>query len=48
MIKDRDGNILTEEEAIQTRWKSYFDQLLNVVNAREPLEQVSQVEGPDN
>jgi hypothetical protein len=48
MIKDIDGNILTEEEAIRTRWKSYFDELLNVENAREPLEQVSLVEGPEN
>jgi len=42
------ANILTEEEAIWTQWKSYFDELLNVENAREPLEQISPVEGPEN
>jgi len=35
--------MLTEEETIQ-----YFDELLNVENAREPLEQVSLVEGPED
>jgi len=48
MIKDKDGNILTDEEAIRSRWKSYFEELLNVENAREPLEQVNPVEGPES
>jgi len=36
------------DEAIRTRQKSYFEELLNAENAREPLEQVSVVEGPEN
>ena len=47
MIKDKNGKILTDEEAIRDRWKSYFEELLNVENARETLEEVDQVEGPE-
>jgi len=48
MIKDKNGNILTDEEAIRSRWRSYFEELLNVENAREPLEKINPVEGPEN
>jgi len=48
-IKDRDGTILTDEKLIKERWKSYFEELLNVVeNPRDPLEQVEAVEGPED
>lgn len=48
MIKDTDGKILTDEESIRDRWKSYFDELLNIENAKEPLEKEEPVEGPEN
>ena len=34
-IKDADGNILTEENAVRNRWREYFDRLLNVDDGRE-------------
>jgi len=47
-IKDRDGTILTDEKLIKERWKSYFEELLNVENPRDSLEQVKVVEGPED
>jgi len=47
-IKDRDGTILTDERLIQERWKSYFEELVNVETPRDPLEQVEAVEGPED
>jgi len=46
--KDRDGTILTDEKLIKERWKSYFEELLNVENPRDPLEQVEAVAGPED
>ena len=40
--------ILTDEKLIQERWKSYFEELLNVENLRDPLEHVEAVEGPED
>ena len=48
IIKDTDGTILTDEKLIQERWKSYFEDLLNVENPRDPMEQVEAVEGPED
>ena len=48
IIKGMDGKILTEEEDIRERWKAYFEDLLNIENAREPLEEAPPVEGPEN
>jgi hypothetical protein len=47
IIKDKEGEILTHAEKIQARWKSYFLELLNEDNAREPLEQVDSTEGSE-
>jgi len=47
IVKDRDGTILTDEKLIQERWKSYFEELLNIENPRDPLEYVEAVEGPE-
>ena len=33
-IKDSDGNILTDENAVKERWSEYFEQLLNVDDGR--------------
>jgi len=48
IIKDRDGTILTDEKLIQERWKSYFEEFLNVENPRDQLEHVEAVEGPED
>ncbi len=47
VIKDKGGKILVEEEAIKDRWKTYFTELLNEENPREPLEEICPVEGPE-
>src|SRR6218665_3953922 len=44
-IKDKDGKIVVEEQEIKTRWKTYFEELLNEENPREPLEKTHPVEG---
>ena len=46
VIKDSSRNILTGDELIKTRWREYFEQLLNVENERETLHQVRPTEGP--
>ena len=48
ILKDTDGTILTDEKLIQERWKSYFEDLLNVENPRDPMEQVEAVQGPED
>ena len=35
MIKDKDGNVLTSEESVLSRWKEYFEGLMNEENERE-------------
>ncbi|XP_051784813.1 uncharacterized protein LOC127528357 [Erpetoichthys calabaricus] len=35
MIKDKDGNVLTSEESVLSRWKEYFERLMNEENHRE-------------
>jgi hypothetical protein len=47
MIKDKNSNILVDEQAIQDTWKEYFEVLLNVENAREQLEETAPEEGPE-
>ena len=47
MVQDREGNIVTEDEQIKTRWREYFEQLLNTENQRGILEQFDVVEGPE-
>ena len=46
MIKDKDGDVLTNEENILRRWKEYFEDLLNIENERErrlvEVEQINQ------
>src|ERR1700733_6998372 len=51
MIKDKNGKILTDEEAIKDRWKLYFDELLNMENARDTLNLLKEentTEGPEH
>ena len=35
VIKDANGNILTDEARVLNRWKEYFKDLMNVENERE-------------
>ncbi|XP_051784793.1 uncharacterized protein LOC127528352 [Erpetoichthys calabaricus] len=35
VIKDKDGNILTNEESVLSRWKEYFERLMNEENEGE-------------
>ena len=35
VIKDRDGNILTDARSVTGRWKDYFEGLMNEENERE-------------
>ena len=46
VIKDREGNILVEEEMVRARWKEYFETLLNERNEAEELIETPPVEGP--
>ena len=34
LVKDKNGNVLGDDEAVKTRWKNYFDQLMNTENER--------------
>ena len=44
MIKDVDGNVMTSEEKILQRWKEYFEDLMNIENARDRrLEEVDEL-----
>ena len=35
LIKNADGNVLTDEGEIKERWRSYFENLMNIENERE-------------
>ncbi|RXN38888.1 Retrovirus-related Pol poly LINE-1 [Labeo rohita] len=45
VIKDRDGNVLTDARRVMGRWKEYFKELMNEENEREQrVEEVTVVE----
>ena len=46
MIKDKIGEMHTDEVNITERWRKYFSKILNVENAWEQLGEVPIVEGP--
>ena len=46
VLKDQQGQLLTEGEKIKERWRDYYDNLLNIENHREVLEEEPPVEGP--
>ena len=46
MIKDQQGEVLTDGKKIKERWKEYYTTLLNKENQRDELEDTSPVEGP--
>ena len=45
MIKDRNGKLVTEQEAVLKVWESYFKELLNQGGNNNDLELPSYVEG---
>ena len=36
VIKDENGNVMVNSEAVSKRWKEYFEKLMNEENDREP------------
>ena len=36
VIKDENGNVMVNSEAVLKRWKEYFEKLINEENNREP------------
>ena len=46
MIKDQQGEVLTDGEKIKERWREYYTTLLNKENQRDELEDTPPVEGP--
>ncbi|GFR73286.1 RNA-directed DNA polymerase from mobile element jockey-like [Elysia marginata] len=46
VIKDQQGEVLTDGEKIKERWREYYTTLLNKENQRDELEDIPPVEGP--
>ena len=46
VIKDQQGEVLTDGEKIKERWREYYTTLLNKENQRDELEDTPPVEGP--
>ena len=36
VIKDENGNVMVNSEAVLKRWKEYFEKLMNKENNRDP------------
>ena len=43
VIKDENGNVMVNSEAVLKRWKEYFDKLMNEENSREPRTEEAEV-----
>ena len=44
-MKDRDGNVVTDDRSLTGRWKEYFEELMNEENGREQrVEEVTVVD----
>ena len=43
VIKDENGNIMVNSEAVLKRWKEYFEKLMNEENNREPMTEKAEV-----
>ena len=39
VIKDENGNVMVNSEAVLKRWKEYFEKLMNEENKRDPRKQ---------
>ena len=43
VIKDKNGNVIVNSEAILKRWKEYFEKLMNEENNRDPRTEKAEV-----
>ena len=43
IIKDENGNVMINSEAVLKRWKEYFEKLMNEENNREPRTEEAEV-----
>ena len=43
IIKDENGNVMVNSEAVLKRWKEYFEKLMNEKNNREPRTEKAEV-----
>ena len=43
VIKDENGNVMVNSEAVLKRWKEYFEKLMNEENNREPRTEEAEV-----
>ena len=43
VIKDENGNVMINSEAVLKRWKEYFEKLMNEENNREPRREEAEV-----
>ena len=43
VIKDKNGNVMVNSEAVLKRWKEYFEKLMNKENNREPRTEDAEV-----
>ena len=43
VIKDENGNVMVNSEAVLKRWKEYFEKLMNEENNREPRTKEAEV-----
>ena len=43
VIKDENGNMMVNSEALLKRWKEYFEKLMNEENNREPRTEEAEV-----
>ena len=43
VIKDENGNVMVNSEAVLKRWKEYFEKLMNEENNRDPRTEKAEV-----
>ena len=43
VIKDENGNVMVNSEAVLKRWKEYFEKLINEENDRDPRTEEAEV-----
>ena len=43
VIKDENGNVMVNSEALLKRWKEYFEKLMNKENNRDPRTEEAEV-----
>ena len=43
VIKDENGNVMVNSEAVLKRWKEYFEKLMNKENNRDPRSEEAEV-----